>query len=124
MRAEHEIRNYCSQNRAEPEIRNYCSQNRAEHEIRNYCLQNRAEHEIRNYCSQNRAEHEIRNNCSHNLADQVSSSIIPSIINEVLNLIKIVMGSSSDPGPAGPMHDENTNTKFRTEVPKIVIASL
>ena len=57
------------------------------------------------------AEHEIRNFCLQNRAEQVSSSIIPSIINEVLNLIKIVM------------HDEKMNTKFRTELPKIVIAS-
>ena len=85
---------------------------RAGHEIRNYCLQNRAEHEIRKYRSQNRAGHEIRNYCSQNRAEQVSNSIIPSIINEVLNLIKIVM------------HDEKMNTKFRTALPKIVIASL
>ena len=74
---------------AEHEIRNYCSQNHAEHEIRNYCLQNHAEHEI----WQNRAEHEIRNYCLQNHAEQVSNSIMPSIIDEVLNLMKIVMGS-------------------------------
>ena len=61
----------------------------AEHEIRNFCSQNRAEHEITNYCSQNRAEHEIRNYCSQNRAEQVSNSIMPSIINEVLNLINL-----------------------------------
>ena len=70
MHAEHEIRNFCFQNRAELEIRNFCSQNCAEHEIR-----------------QNHAEHEIRNFCLQNLAEQVSNSIMPSVINEVLNLI-------------------------------------
>ena len=62
---------------------------RAEHEIRNFCSQNRAEQEIRNFCLQDRAEHEIRNFCSQNHAEQVSNSIMPSIINEVLNLINL-----------------------------------
>ena len=61
----------------------------AEHEIRNFCLQNRAEHEIRDFCLQNHAEHEIRNFCSPNCAEQVSNSIMPSIINEILNLINL-----------------------------------
>ena len=57
----------------------------AEHKIRNYCSQSHAEHEIRQNC----AEHEIRNYYLQNRAEQVSSSIMPSIINEILNLINL-----------------------------------
>ena len=35
------------------------------------------------------AEHEIKNYCSQNRAEQVSNSIMPPIINEVLNMINI-----------------------------------
>ena len=59
---------------AEHEIRNYSSQNRAEHEIR----QNDAEHEIRNYSSQSHAE--LKSGFQFNHA---------AIINEVLNLINL-----------------------------------
>ena len=53
------------------------------HEIRNYSSQNNAEHEIRQNC----AEHKIRNYSLQNRTEQVSNSIMPSIINEGLNLI-------------------------------------
>ena len=84
-----------------------------EHEIRNYSSKNHAEHEIRNYSSKNRAEHEIRNYSSEN-RDELKSGFQFShpLINEVLNLIKIVM------------RNEMINTKLETALPKIVIASL
>ena len=57
-----------------------------------------AEHEIGNYSFQNRAELKSGFQFSH-----------PLIINEVLNLIKILM------------RDEKTNMKLETTVSKIVL---